>query len=345
MISQKGDKPMRKLKLALGGLAVLLGLAFLLQGLFWLVLWLPTWVFAAPRGGAAWAVILAALLLIGAGLVWLVSSQPTRVGKAQVTLTTVATLLVQPFPLTTGPILTWRILSDIPEPLRGFVAAPLVMAALLFSDTIRYVVVSAAALFLTLAGLAWLIARERGAIWQRLQFYVLAFAIVPVVAFPLTFSSIPYRPAVEAAPGVEMRLIAQPGWLSRTVRMCRAMAEVERYQYEPLGWADVRTLVYRQWRGGRYGGDSWRSHPGSPGAPLAYHLDDGTVTRFHGSLDTLHRRPCNPAACVEPFLAEVPSYHPGRFEDPLLSPDGGWVAFTAWDLEGPEDLLIVSKAP
>jgi len=51
--------------------------------------------------------------------------------------------------------------------------------------------------------------------------------------------------------------------------------------------------------------------------------------------------------CVSPALAErtyFPPLHylPGHFEDPVISPDGRWIAFTARHVYGPEDLLIIS---
>lgn len=125
--------------------------------------------------------------------------------------------------------------------------------------------------------------------------------------------------------------------------MCRAIAGVDQYQYEPLGWADDATLVYRVWRGGDYGRDAWRSEPGSPGPPLAYYPDAGTITRFHGDVGDLHAETCDPAVCVEPALADIPSYHPGRFEQPIISSNGAWVVFTAWDFDEPEDLLLISN--
>ena len=36
-------------------------------------------------------------------------------------------------------------------------------------------------------------------------------------------------------------------------------------------------------------------------------------------------------------------YLPGHFGDPVVSPDGRWVAFTARHVYGPEDLLIISR--
>jgi ABC-type transport system substrate-binding protein len=52
-----------------------------------------------------------------------------------------------------------------------------------------------------------------------------------------------------------------------------------------------------------------------------------------------------PSGCADlqvPALADVPSYHPGRFAEPIVSPGGGWIAFTAWPFDRPEDLLVIS---
>jgi hypothetical protein len=61
--------------------------------------------------------------------------------------------------------------------------------------------------------------------------------------------------AVEAASGVEMRIVEQPGLLEGVIKRCQVMAEVRGCVYEPLGWVDARTLVYRKWcRGYLHGG-------------------------------------------------------------------------------------------
>jgi hypothetical protein len=59
-------------------------------------------------------------------------------------------------------------------------------------------------------------------------------------------------------------------------------------------------------------------------------------------LSDLRPETCDPVVCVEPALADVSSYHPGRFAEPIGSPDGGWIAFTAWPFDEPEGLLLVS---
>ncbi|MFW6115954.1 MAG: hypothetical protein ACOC7Y_02710, partial [Chloroflexota bacterium] len=71
-------------------------------------------------------------------------------------------------------------------------------------------------------------------------------------------------------------------------------------------------------------------------------MGGGTITRLRGDLSDLHDDTCDAAACIEPALADVPSYHPGRFAEPIVSPDGDWIAFTAWPFDRPEDLPVIS---
>jgi len=334
---------MKEVMAALSAFGVFLALGLLLIGLFWLVMRVPGWLFGMLRSVHVWAVIAAALASIAGGGVWLVSSRPTPVAKGEAVVTAAAALVVQPFLVAVGILALVRIVDPTGMPnVMEIIAVPYVLAALLFSDVGRYLAVSGAAVGLISVGLTLSALRERQTTSQRPPFYVLAFALLPVIALPLAFSSMPYRPGVEPKAGVEMELVARSRWPFQTVRKCQAIAGVSSYQYEPLGWVDDETLIYRVWRGGRHGRDGWRSQPGSPGPPLAYHLDDETVTRFRGDLSDLHRETCEPAACVEPALADVPSYHPGRFAEPIVSPGGGWIAFTAWPFDEPEGLLLVS---
>jgi len=334
---------MKKLTSALSALGVLLALGLLLIGLLCLVMWVPGWLFDRPRGFPVWAVITAALALIAGGVAWLVSSRPTPAAKGEAVVTAAAALVVQPFLVAVGILALLRIVDPTGVPkLMEIVGVPYLLAALLFSDLGRYLAVSAAAMGLIAVGLTMSALKERQAATQRLPVYLLSFALLPVIALPLAFSSMPYRPGVQAKAGVEMEFVARARWPFQTVRKCQATAGVSSDQYEPPGWVDDESLVYRVWRGGRHGRDAWRSQPGSPGPALAYRLRDGTITRFRGDLGSLHRETCEPAACVEPTLADVPSYHPGRFAEPIVSLGGGWIAFTAWPFDEPENLLVIS---
>jgi len=205
----------------------------------------------------------------------------------------------------------------------------------------RYVTISLAALVLTSAALIWLAVREQRRSWRHGRLYLLLIALAAVLAFPFVMR---YQPAVEAAPGVELRIVEKPGLLEGAVKQCQVGAEVRGCVYEPLGWVYEHTLVYRKWCGGFYTKEGWQ--PGSPGCPMLYDLKTGKI-----GLSLADRAPsyetCNPAVCVSPALAErtyFPPLHylPGHFEDPVISPDGRWIAFTARHVYGPEDLLIIS---
>lgn len=266
--------------------------------------------------------------------------------KSEFGLVGLATLFALPF-LAATPLrallgLTAALFPQAP-PLGLLIALdlPFFSIAMLLSDVTRYSLISLAALMLTLIALVSLITRERGQIWRRKRFYWLTIALVAVLTFPLLMH---YRPGVKAAPGVKMHVVSKPGLLAGPVKSCQAAAEVRGCQYEPLGWADAQTLVYRQWCGGHYIEEGWQ--PGSPGVPMLYDLSTGAVG---GSL--IDRAPsyetCDPAVCVSPALTEKQpfplGYLPGQYEDALISPDGRWVAFTAEHVYGPEDLLVISN--
>ena len=265
--------------------------------------------------------------------------------KSELGLVSSATLFALPFLVAMSLRallgLIVKLFSGSPPGEVALLFVPIFFTTMLLSNMTRYLVASLVALLLTLVALIWLLARERGQVWRRKRFYLLVVALVAVLAFPLLMR---YRPAVKAAPGVELRLVDRPGLLAGAVKSCQAAAEVRGCQYEPLGWVDAQTLVYRQWCGGYYDVDGW--HPGSPGAPQAYRLDTDTVTPFEGDVDTLSREPCPRSTCVNPGLAEVypgGGYFPGQYETVLISPDGRWVAFTAEHVYGPEDLLVISQ--
>ena len=207
---------MKKVMAALSGLGVLLALGLLLIGLFWLVIRVPGWLFDRPRGFPVWTVIAAAFALIAGGVAWLVSSRPTPAAKGETIVTAAAALVVQPFLVAGGILALVRIVDPTGVPkLMEIVGVPYVLAALLFSDVGRYLAVSGAALGLIAVGLTVSALRERRAATRRLPVYLLSFALLPVIALPLAFSSMPYRPGVEAKSGVEMELVARARWPSR----------------------------------------------------------------------------------------------------------------------------------
>ncbi|MEA3397893.1 MAG: hypothetical protein U9R05_10565 [Chloroflexota bacterium] len=323
--------------LAGGAMQVLLGLIYGVFPSASLLIWLGIEGFAIA--------VLGAHILISAGLMALLTRRWEQNERWHFILIGVAVPLAMPFlaywPLSLLLRLSYRLFPSFSTPgvFFGMGAYPFLSASLL-SDVTRYVLLSLAALLLTLVALIWLIARERGQVWRRKRFYLPVVALVAILAFPLLMR---YRPAVQAAHGVELRVVEQPGLLAGTVKRCQTVAEIRECQYEPLGWA-AQTLVYRKWCDGYYDMDG--RHPGDPQPPQAYHLDTGEISPFAGELDTLSRESCPLSRCVSPVLAaEQPfplGYLPGQYKTALVSPDGRWVAFTAEHIYGPEDLLVIS---
>jgi len=214
------------------------------------------------------------------------------------------------------PYLTFRLLSSLP----------------------RYVALSVATCLLASSGaaLVWIRLRERA--WRSARFYVSLLGIVAVLAFPFWMR---YQPAAEPLPGVELRQVDPPGLLQGVVKQAQVAVEKSEYQYEPLGWADERTFVYRLWRGGHYEGEEWM--PGEAQGLYAYDLGTAETAPFVGDPNAVARAFCTRAACVEPSLASgPPPYFPGHYATTLLSPDGRWAAFTVQHTYGPEDLLVMA---
>ncbi len=252
--------------------------------------------------------------------------------KLEIVLVGLTCLFALPFLLIAPTYLLLRLLYHLfPSPRWFWLELPALFSARLLSDTTRYVMLSLLALGLSAGALLWLIARERGRFWRCRRFYLLTLALVAVLAFPL-FAR--YRPAVEVPPGAELRVVERPGWIAGAVKWCQAAAEISECQYEPLGWADAQTLVYRRWCGGHHTEAGWQ--PGSPQPPQAYHLDTGRVTPFAGHIERLSSEPAS-------RLAAVHDHRPGRYASALISPDGEWIAFTVQHIYGPEDLILVAS--
>ncbi len=224
-------------------------------------------------------------------------------------------------------------------------AAPHFFATRLLADLPRYAIISTAALVAASVAAGALIARDRSRVWRRPAFYLCLAGVAGVLALPFAYG--PYQPAVKAAPGAELRQVEQRGWLAGVVKGLQAGAEVRPLVYEPLGWADEQTLVYRTWRGAGYDRTgAWQD--GEPGPALAYDVAANVSRPWDGPLDGLYRAPCPGGACVRPLLTKYyqPAdrlYFPGHWADVLPSPDGRWYAFVARHVYGPEDLILVGR--
>ncbi len=333
----------KKLRVALYGLVALVALISLPIGLSWLLIQ----VFQALLPLTPYATMSAppvAVVLIWAIVTLVMVRRQRGQRRLQLVLTASAVLSALPFLLILGLHLPLRLLYRLTTSPGQILWLywPVVLAQWLLSDMTRYLVVSLAALILSAAALMWLTLQKRRQALRYARLYGLVLALGAVLIFPFVMH---YRPAVEAAAEVDLRVVDEPGLLAAAVKRCQAGAEVRTCVYEPMGWADTQILVYRTWCGGHYAEEGWE--PGAPGTPLAYDVKTGE-TRPSLVEWVLSPTPCNPGVCVTPFLAEVTyfpplRYLPGHFEAPIVSPDERWVAFTARHVYGPEDLLVISN--
>lgn len=347
----------RRWPFVLAVLVILFGPPFLilggLHGFAWLLyrafdLSFPSWLGYLYVKGYGTSV-LGVHVLLSVLLMALLTRREKPVETGQFLLIAVAVPFATPF-LALGVLsrLHWLIYRWLPA--ISFTLRPVApidaycfLSARILSDMTRSAIISLSALALTAAALVWLVVRERGEAWRRGRFYVLLVALISVSAFPFVMR---YQPVVRPAADARMHVVEKPALLAGAVKSCQAAAEVQTYIYEPLGWADAETLVYRKWFGGHYDQEgTWQ--PGEAESPKAYRLDTQSVSSFDGSVEALWRETCPPAVCVRPALAprerHEQGYHPGQYDEAVISPDGHWVAFTAEHIYGPEDLLVISS--
>jgi hypothetical protein len=227
-----------------------------------------------------------------------------------------------------------------------FFLFPVFIIAVFNSELSRYLLLSLTSLAMSLAMLAWLW-RQNSHIWQQKRFYPLLLALSSVLLFPL-FTQ--YYPAVQAKSQAELRLVESPNLLMGVVRTSMAIAEVTDCIYEPLGWLNNETLIYRKWCDGYYDAPPYPIwHAEQPSAPLAYHLNTQQSTIFTGEVSQLERVTCIYSKCVRPLLSQdyvhaTPPRYPLSFKEAVISPDQKWIAFVAEHVYGPEDLLLISTA-
>ena len=267
-------------------------------------------------------------------------------------LTVLVCLLALPF-LTWIPAVLVRLAIGINPNPKGVLNtlllclyAPIFLSSLLLSHMARYLLSSVAALVLALIALELLVARERSQVFRRARFYLLIACAMSILAFPLAFR---YHPAVEAAPGVEMHIVNQPGLLEGVVRSCQAHAEVYTEVYVPVGWADDHTLVYQVYTCDpgplRLACGHFLDWAGGDVPLWAYDVETGRRVPYTAGERSLTQDTCGFHDCIKPRL-DTQWFFSGRSgsSDGLVSPGGRWIAFTARHVYGPEDLLVISSA-
>ena len=193
---------------------------------------------------------------------------------------------------------------------------------LLFSNPVVFWVSSV--LVVGLAVLAWAWGQPSRAARVVLLLVMLAVVVTPLVRH--------YRPAVQAQPGVTMRVLTLPTFWENPSKQFAVGAEVQRCAYALRGWDDDGNLYYTENCGKRV--YEWQYSPASD-----------TRTRLSLSLpNATHQqvvsRPVDHVTAI--FRGDLQLQLAIR-EPVLRSPDGAWDAFVVRHVYGPEDVVVVAK--
>jgi hypothetical protein len=191
--------------------------------------------------------------------------------------------------------------------------------SVLFAQPGVYWVVSGVGLLLVAAALVF---AKPG----RLAAAALAMVAVGIVGGAL-FQR--YQPAVEARPGVTMRVPTMPGWWASPAKRFRAGAEMRRCDYVLEGWDRSGGLLYVETCGERQ--RRWRYEPA-----------DDTLAPSGAVADVSAAQVDRPRDRVAATMPMDPSLSLSVRTPVLRSPDGLWDAFIARHVYGPEDVIVVA---
>ena len=170
--------------------------------------------------------------------------------------------------------------------------------------------------------------------WLRV---LLAAGMLAMMVFPFVFR---YQPAVLAAPGHTLILVTTPeSFCEQVRRQSETYWEIQRCQYELVGWDENETLFYNE------------SCGEAPTRLFSYDPEQQTPPAIVDAVpDTLYPIVTDPKAIgyvradVYPASAEE-SVRALSFPRPwIISPTGRWVAAVARHIYGPEDVIIVSTS-
>lgn len=138
-----------------------------------------------------------------------------------------------------------------------------------------------------------------------------------------------YQPAVEARPGVTMRVLTMPGWWDSPAKRFRAGAEIRRCDYVLEGWDRFGGLLYVETCGARQ--RRWRYEPA-----------DDTLAPSGAVTDVSAEQVDRPTDRIAAAIPGDPSLSLSVRTPVLRSPDGRWDAFIARHVYGPEDVVVVA---
>ena len=175
----------------------------------------------------------------------------------------------------------------------------LVVAALVFAKPGRLAVAALAAIALAIVG---------GAVFSR------------------------YEPAVEARPGVTMRVPTKPGWWASAAKSFRVGAEIRRCDYALEGWDRSGGLLYVETCGTHQ--RRWRYAPADDTLAPSAAVADVSAEQVDRPTDRIAA--AIPGDLSLSFTVRTPV---------LRSPDGAWDAFVARHVYGPEDVVVVAVSP
>jgi hypothetical protein len=194
--------------------------------------------------------------------------------------------------------------------------------SVLFAQPGVYWVVSGVGLLLVAAALVF---AKPG----RLAAAALAMVAVGIVGGAL-FQR--YQPAVEARPGVMMRVPTMPGWWGGPAKRFRAGAEMRRCDYVLEGWDRSGGVLYVETCGERQ--RRWRYEPA-----------DDTLAPSGAVADVSTAQVDRPTDRIAAAIPGDPSLSLSVRTPVLRSPDGLWDAFVARHVYGPEDVVVIALSP
>jgi hypothetical protein len=220
----------------------------------------------------------------------------------------------------------------------SIVAPALIATSFILGQPIIYYIANLTVIGLVCAILVRLLTQQRKQAWRDWSLYFSICATIVVVIIPLAF---PIRNHMLSRPGVQLIPIDPPSYWNRAPTWMQFAWEMQgNCVYEPLGWIEMQSLVYRKICG-------IRRDDGRQGLAIAlplhiYRLDTGQTRSFNGDIARLYRKPCNVSVCVEPYLADR-YVALSSLEEGLRSPDGKWVAFVYGSVIKPEEIFVIAN--
>lgn len=207
---------------------------------------------------------------------------------------------------------------------------------LFFTNAILYVLISLIAVTSGLAAFMW------G--HKALPLRILALlGALSVIALPWL---LPYKPALEPAPGVTMQVVTQPlSPIESFVKMAYLFSEEVPCEYNLLGWSTDNQLYYRSECGAEE--QIWHVDPRQPDKPIAKTdlPNDLTAKSSQKEQEALRQELLEMVHTggVRPESAER-SVREIYLRDGSLSPDGQWIAAITQYLYAPQDVVLLRKA-